>query len=203
MDNKTRLIEQAKALFMRLGIRSVSMDDIATNLGMSKKTLYQLVADKDELVEQVVQLQIAQMETETHCSCEQANNAVEEIFKNMQMAASQYSKINPMVMFDLQKYHFNAFAKFTSHKNTFMLEVITNNLKRGIEEGLYRPDINIDILAKFRLESMMMSFNLDLFPPDKYNSLEVTLILIEHFLYGLTTEKGYKLVETYKKERNK
>ena len=201
MDNKERLIDQAKHLFMRLGIRSVSMDDIATNLGISKKTLYQLVSDKDELVECVVQSQIEHMEAETQCSCDQAENAVEEIFKNMQMAAAQYSKINPMVMFDLQKYHFNAFAKFTAHKNSFMLSVISKNLIRGIEEGLYRPDINIDILAKFRLESMMMSFNLDLFPPEKYNTLEVTLILIEHFLYGLTTEKGYKLVESYKKEK--
>ena len=198
METKERIIEQAKNLFLKLGIRSVSMDDLCSNLAISKKTLYQHFADKDELVDMVLQKQISGMQSETIDCCEQSNNAIQEVIKTMEMMVKHFTSMNPVVLFDLQKFHLNSFNKFKDHKYQFILEIISNNLKRGIAEGLYRSDINVDVLSRFRLESMEIAFNVDVYPTDRYNLVEVSIAIIENFLYGLATEKGFALIEEYK-----
>jgi AcrR family transcriptional regulator len=201
MDQKERIIAQARELFIRLGIRSVSMDDIAGQIGISKKTLYQHFEDKDELVERVVAFETTRMQDECHGCANTAENAVEEIFKTMEMVMQHFRNMNPMVLFDMHKFHGKAFAKFMEHKNIFLLDFISTNLKRGVSEGYFRQDIKIDILAKFRLESMMLAFNMEIFPTTKFNVAEVSIAIIENFLYGLATEEGFKLIEAYKKQR--
>jgi AcrR family transcriptional regulator len=198
METKERIIEQAKNLFLKLGIRSVSMDDICSHLAISKKTLYQHVADKDELVDMVLQGQISGMQAETMECCTESDNAIQEVIKTMEMLVKHFTSMNPVVLFDLQKFHLNAFNKFKDHKYQFTLEIISNNLKRGIAEGLYRSDINVDILSKFRLESLEIAFNVEVFPTNRYNLVEVSIAIIENFLYGLATEKGFALIEQYK-----
>jgi hypothetical protein len=89
------------------------------------------------------------------------------------------------------------------HKNTFLIKVITDNLKRGIGEGLYRADTRVDIIAKYRLQMLMLPFDMEAYPPMQYNLMEVSNAMIENFLYGLATESGYQLIEKYKIERNK
>ena len=201
MDIKQRIIDQSRNLFFRLGIRSVSMDDIAGHMGISKKTIYQHFTDKDELVEYIVLAETSRMQKDCLELCDTAENAVHEIFKTMEMVVEHFRNINPMVLFDMQKYHFKAFEKFMEYRNNFLINIISNNLKQGVKEGNYRQDINIDVLSKFRLESMMLAFNMEAFPPEKYHAAEVTLIMIEHFLYGVSTETGFKKIEEYKKER--
>ena len=93
--------------------------------------------------------------------------------------------------------NFNSFKKFKENKDTFLLEIIRKNIQRGIEEGLYRPDLDVEVLSRYRLESMMAPFNIDVFPPSKFNLAEVTLIIIEHFVFGLTTLKGHNLILQY------
>ena len=198
METKERIIEQAKNLFLKLGIRSVSMDDICSHLAISKKTLYQHVADKDELVDMVLQGQISGMQAETMECCTASDNAIQEVIKTMEMLVRHFTSMNPVVLFDLQKFHLNAFNKFKDHKYQFTLEIISNNLRRGIAEGLYRSDINVDILSKFRLESLEIAFNVEVFPTNRYNLVEVSIAIIENFLYGLATEKGFALIEKYK-----
>ena len=146
MEHKERIIQEAKALFMKLGIRSVSMDDIATHLGMSKKTIYQLFADKDELVDMVIESDIQQLQKDCILCSEIATDAIDEIFKTMEMIVWQFRNMNPMVLFDLQKFHRRSYEKFMAYKNKFLLEIISNNLKKGVTEELYRGDIKIEIL---------------------------------------------------------
>ncbi len=201
MELKERIIQEARTLFLKLGIRSVSMDEIATQLGISKKTLYQHFQDKDELVDLVLEGQICNMQSETRQTVESASNAIEEIFNTMDMMVKHSRNMNPVVIFDLQKYHFSSFQKFHAYQNDFLLTIISNNLKKGVEEGLYRSDIKINILAKFRLETLMMGFNMNAFPTEKFNVTEVSLVIIENFLYGLATEKGFNLIESYKNKR--
>jgi len=203
MDQKERIQAKADELFMRYGIRSVSMNDIATVLGMSKKTLYQFFADKDELVDAVVnkELKISQHDC---LECNQhSTDAVDEIFLTMGHIAEQFRNMNPMVLYDLEKFHIKSFQKFLKHKNEFLLDVIRKNLERGIKEELFRPEINVEILSKFRLESMMIAFNITVFPPKKYNLVEVTQEIIEHYLYGVATLKGHKLILKYKEQSKK
>jgi AcrR family transcriptional regulator len=188
-------------MFLQYGIRSVSMDDIAAQLGISKKTLYQYYTDKDELVDAVLQYEIEHGQKDCQQCFVQSKDAVDEIFLTMDRIVEQFQNMNPMVLYDLQKFHFSAFQKFLKYKNGFLQDVIRKNIERGIKEELYRPEINADVLSKFRLESMMIAFNMNVFPPRKYNLAEVTLEIIEHYLYGLATLKGHKQILKYKQEK--
>ena len=201
MDIKERIQVKTHELFLRYGIRSVSMDDIAEQLGMSKKTLYQYFADKDELVDAVLGDEVKQGQQDCVDCSFHSRDAVDEIFITMDKIMEQFRNMNPMVLYDLQKFHYSSFQKFLKYKNEFLLEVIRKNMERGVQEELFRPEINVDVLAKFRLETMMLAFDMDLFPPRKYNLADVTREIIEHYLYGLSTLKGHKLILKYKQEK--
>jgi len=201
MEPKERIQEKAHELFMQYGIRSVSMDDIANSLGMSKKTLYQNFVDKDELVDGVVDSHIAVMQTECGYCHKDAKDAVHEIFLTMENIIRQLSNMNPMVLNDLAKFHFRSYQRFREHKDKFLAKIIRENIEWGIKEELYRSDIDTDIMSKFRLESMMIPFNIAIFPPGKYNLGEISGQIIEHFVYGLATIKGHKLIQKYKLEK--
>jgi AcrR family transcriptional regulator len=201
VETRNRIREQAKQLYFKYGIRSVSMDDIAVGLGMSKKTIYQYFADKDELVDAIVEDDIKEARSDCQECFVQSTNAVEEIFLTLDRMLEHLGQLNPTILYDLHKFHFQSFRKFQEHKNSFLLEIIRKNLERGKEEGLYREDINIDILSRFRLESMMIAFNMEIFPQTKYSIVDVTMAIIENFTFGVVSPKGYELVIKYKQER--
>lgn len=198
-----RIKEKAHSLFMQYGLRSVSMDDIAASLGMSKKTIYQYYADKDELIEAVISQELDS--NRDICTRDQklSGNAVHEIFMALDMLAEMLNTMNPSLVYDMQKYHPKAFVKFQQHKNEYLLQVIRENLERGIQEGLYRSDFNTEIMARFRLESMMLPFNPDFQSRLKVNLVQIHEELIIHFLFGLASPKGYKLIIKYQQERIK
>ena len=203
MDMKERIQQKAKELFHRYGIKSITMDEIATQLGASKKTIYQYFSDKDELVDAIIAEMIggAQHMCESHIAS--GRDAVHELFQAMDFVQEVFSDMNPAMVYDLERFHPQSYKRFLDHKNKFLYQVIRENLKRGIEEELYRPDINIDILARFRLEGMMIAFNQEAFPPSKFNLAELHRVIIEQFLFGLASMKGYKLILKYQQERLK
>lgn len=203
MEAKERISTKAEELFMRYGIRSVSMDDIANSLGMSKKTLYQYYADKDELVQAVVSNHISSIETDCLAIRDDAKDAIDEIFITIDQIVDEFNNMNPMLLHDLEKFHHRAFERFKEYKDKFLLEVLSKNLEWGIQDELYRSDINVDVLAKFRLESMMIPFNVVMFPPGKYNIAELSKEFIIHFVYGVSTIKGHKLIQKYIQQRQK
>jgi len=188
---------------MQYGIRSVSMDDIANNLGMSKKTLYQYFSDKDELVDAVVESHINNIQADCTMCSTQARNAVEEIFITIERIMDEFNNMNPMLLHDLAKFHFRAYQKFRDHKDKFLLQFVRNNIEWGMRDELYRADLDVDVLSKFRIESLMIPFNVAVFPPAKYNLARTSEIIIENFIYGLATLKGHKLIQKFKEQRQK
>jgi len=200
---KERIQQKAKELFMRYGFKSVTMDEIAGQLGVSKKTIYQYYTDKDELVEAVMQAEIEYMRTECIRQNTESENAVEELFKDMDSMEAIFDALNPQIIFDLEKFYPKTFEKFKKHKHTFLLEVIKNNLERGRREELYRQDFNVDIVARFRLESSFVMFNQDVFPYGKYSLITVSNEIYYLFLHGIATTKGKKLIDKYVQQRSK
>ncbi len=188
---------------MQYGIRSVSMDDIANNLGMSKKTLYQYFADKDELVDAVVDGHIREIQGDCTICKKDAKDAIHEIFLTMERIMEEFNNMNPMLLYDLEKFHFKAYQRFREHKDKFLLQMVRSNLEWGIKDELYRAEVNVDVMSKFRIESMMIPFNVSVFPPGKYNLAATSELLIEHFIYGLATIKGHKLIQKYNEQRQK
>ena len=203
MEHQERIVNKAHELFLRYGIRSVSMDEIANHLGMSKKTIYQFYADKDALVEDVIDIEINLNRTDCVLHRQKSDNAVHEIFMAMDMVQEMLGKMNTAVIFDLEKYHPVAFKKYHDHKNKFLYTVIRENLDWGKREELYREEIQSDIIARFRLTSMFMIFNPELFPLGKHSLATIITEITDNFLYGLVTPKGQKLIQKYKQQRLK
>jgi TetR/AcrR family transcriptional regulator, cholesterol catabolism regulator len=198
---KDRIKQKAHDLFMQYGVRSVTMDEIAVQLGVSKKTLYQYYADKDELVDAVI-IDILSV-NEQKCTKDRgiAKNAIHEVFLAIDMMQDMFQNMNPSVLFELERYYPKAFEKFKKHKYSFLYKVMQENIERGMAEELYRPDIDVEILVKARLETMMLPFSQIVFPKNKYNLIKVETELTTHFLYGLATTKGYKLITKYQQDR--
>jgi AcrR family transcriptional regulator len=203
MEAKERILVKANELFNRYGIRSVSMDDIATHLGMSKKTLYQFYTDKDELVNAVFDIALTTNKSNCLECTKKGENAIHEIFLSFDIMEEMLKTMNPSVLFDMQKYHPSAFKKFDDFKNSFLYKIIKANLDRGVKEELYREEIDTDILSRYRLHSVLLSFNPEVFPTVKTNAVYIEQQLVECFMYGLVTPKGYKLIEKYKNQRTK
>jgi AcrR family transcriptional regulator len=203
LDTTERIKQEAHELFMQYGFRSVSMDDIANKLGMSKKTIYQFYADKEELITAVVSETIQQNQAGCNTDRKIAANAVHEIFLAIEMFMEMFSRMNPSLLFDMQKYHPQAFAKFQKHKNDFLYNVTRENIIRGIKEEVFRADVNIELAARFRLESMMFPFNPEFQNKVKLNMAEIHEELMMQYLFGLASPKGYKLILKYQQERIK
>lgn len=203
MEMKERIQTKAEELFRRFGIRSVTMDEISNQLGISKKTLYQSYADKEEIVHAVFDSIMSDNKQRCLCDKENADNAIHEVFLAFDHVLQMFTEMNPAILFDLHKYHPNVYVKFNTYKYDFLYNVIKHNLQRGIKEEIYRPEINIEIMTRYRIESSMLAFNTEIFPQSKKDLAGVEKELLEHFLYGLATTKGIKLIHKYIQQRLK
>ncbi|HTB26947.1 MAG TPA: TetR/AcrR family transcriptional regulator [Puia sp.] len=203
MENKDRILEKAHDLFMQYGIRSITMDEIAAQLGISKKTIYQFFTDKDAMVEAVVNEVINRNEEDCRGFSLTAENAVHEIFVAMDFTQEMMKAMNPQIMYDLEKHHPAAFKRLKQYKYQFLFSTIKENLERGAREDIYRTDLNIDLTTRHRIESAFMPFNQEAFPQNKYPMNQTCQELAILFLHSICNPKGKKLIEKYLNERQK
>lgn len=201
LDTKERIRVAAHTLVKNYGVRSVSMDDIASNLGISKKTIYLYYKDKDELVESIIDAEIDRTKHLCNRDYDLSENAVHEIILAMDMVIEVFRSMNPSLLFDLHKYHPKAFQKFNNHKNNYLYQLMLDNLIRGKNEKLYRSEINEEIMARFRVESIFIPFSAEFHTGIKSSLIEAENQIIVHFLYGLVTPEGYQMVVKYLEER--
>jgi AcrR family transcriptional regulator len=198
MEN--RILFKARDLMTRHGVKHVTMDDIATQLGISKKTIYQFYKDKDAVVMAVVNLELEEQSLKCQQTQDNADNAVHEMFMILEDIQQMFKNMNPMTMNELAKYFPEAFNRIQTHKDEFMHKIIKTNLIKGIEQGVYRKEIDPEILSIYRLETSFVPFNTTLYPFSKFDIGKVTLQIIENFVYGVMSLKGIELMEKYKKE---
>lgn len=203
MDLKTYILTEIDILFSRYGIRSVTMDDIAKHLGMSKKTIYQHFSDKNKLVITLMKSKIASQVYIIDKGFEGVENAVYELFIAVDNLEKMLSNTNPTLFFDLQKYYPAAWALFKDFREYVLYEKVLDNLKRGIKEQYYRADINVEIIARMRIEQIDMAFNQMVFSVQKFSTSQVIRELTDHFLYGICTDKGQKLISDFKRKSKK
>lgn len=198
MELQERILHKGDELFRRYGIRSITMDDIAKHLGVSKKTLYQHYPDKDELVVEVTKLNISRHIQEMDNCCGPARvDAIAELLAVNISVGDMIRSFNPIMFYDLQKYHPKGWVIFREFRNKYVLNKIIDNMNRGIAEGLYRTDFDINIISKMRLEQVDMTFNYEIYPPTDFQFHLVMQELTLHFLHGLVNEKGLELINYY------
>jgi len=198
MSQIERIIEGGEELFLKAGIKSVTMDNIARHLGMSKKTIYQFFKDKNELIMALVKKKLQEDEDQMNVIISRSENVIEEMINMMKCSEDIFSRINPIVIHDLQKYHADAWKQFQVFKTEVLVHTLEQLLAKGIKQGYIRPDIDVKILARMRVSQVEMGFSTTMFPAAEFSVWKVQTQFMEHFNYGVCTLKGYKLLNQYK-----
>jgi len=187
-------------LYLKYGIKSITMDDIARELGISKKTLYQYVIDKDDLVGKFIDNEIA-LRQEEICKCFKIGfNAIEELFEISIFMNKLMRDQNPATDHDLKKYYPQHFQKTVKARREGIYNYILLNLKKGINEGLYRKELDREVIAKlylWRAENIDLN---DMFTVEEFTSIKLFVELLTYHVRGIATEKGIVVLDKKIKE---
>ena len=198
MDTRARILEVATEHFSRFGVRTVTMEDIARQIGVSKKTIYQEFEDKKDLV-MAVFTQILELDRQKlTLILESEDGVIEHLVNTSRMMRERLSSINPLVIFEIQKYFPEAWKRFEDFKETVILIDIVNMLERGKALGYFRPEIDSQILAKVRIKQITEAFDPGNFSRPDYNFVEEQVVLMDHFLHGIFTDKGREAYHSQK-----
>jgi TetR/AcrR family transcriptional regulator, cholesterol catabolism regulator len=201
-DTKTEIIERTEQIFMRLGVKSVTMDDICRELRMSKKTLYQHFENKDSLIEAVVNTHVEREQSCTEAIKNDARDAVQEVKNIGVFLASTIEDVSPSTLFDLQKYYFKSWETLMKKQDEHIINSIVNNIKKGIAEGNYRPDVNPDVIARIYAKATYMIVEEIANPNSKFSRKEMIWELHNYHIHAIATTKGLRLWKKYNIEGN-
>ncbi len=197
MEEKlSTIIEQSSLLFMKYGIRSLTMDDVAKNLRISKKTLYQFVSDKDDLVTKCIEAACDRDSDKICHIVEEFDNAIDELLAISRFVSARLNNIHPSIFFDLEKYHPAAMGKFEKHRNEFIFNSIKKNLEDGIKQGLYRADLNSAIVSRIYLYNVDHVLQGEI---ARHSDLNMSLVyqeMVSYHLHGVVSQKGLAYLDT-------
>lgn len=196
MDTKTRIIEESAHLFRTYGIRAVTMDMLAAHMGISKRTIYEVFRDKEELLQGVMRWMVLKQAELVKASLDSSSDVMEAIFKIMDTMMEHYRKMSPAFRLDMKKYH-SDFMRIRTE------EVMTNSLskeilEKGIKQGIFRADIDIDITDKCLKGVTRMN---DKEVPDDFESEDVIRNFFVNYLRGISTQKGLELIRINENKR--
>ena len=198
MESKEKILKGVEELFFKYGIKNITMDEIARHLSISKKTIYHFFKDKDEVVHSLMLHTLENDKCRIKQAKEGAKNIVEEVFKMMEEMREMFSRINPIMFYELHKFYPQTWNVFQEFKSSFILKMVESSLKSGQKEGYIRKDIDIKMMSRYRVEMVELGMKGEMFPIDQFKIVDVQLALTEHFLYGVCTLKGHKLINKYK-----
>jgi AcrR family transcriptional regulator len=189
-------LERVESLFLRLGIKSQTMDDVARELGISKKTLYQMVENKDDLVRRVLENHIDREKALCIGLVSHTANAIEEMLVMLEANSQELAQMKANVLYDLQKYHRDAWVMVRDFQYQFVYKMVVQNLERGRSEGLYRTDFNINIIARLHLATVFSLFDEDLFPSATISREALFREYMMQYLHSIVTDNGLKLLKS-------
>ena len=198
MSQLNNIIAKSAELFLRYGVKNLTMDEIAKQLGMSKKTIYLYVANKSDLVKKVMQAHLDKEDTFIKEVQKSSKNALEENLRTMTFMSQELQGFNAVVFFELQKYYPESYALFNEHREKVALRRILNNLKAGIKEGLYRKDIDTEIVSRIFVSALDILIDQQRFPSKKYHFYNLYKEFVNYHLGGILTPKGVTYLEQSK-----
>jgi AcrR family transcriptional regulator len=194
---RNNILKTAQELFFRKGIRNVSLDEIASSLKISKKTIYEYFENKDEIVLELVKNHLKQHKEIIEELIGKSENIVEEAMSIVQCSSEMMNHINPAVFDDLKTVYPKAWNYLEEFKQNFVMDTLTKQLEKGQKQGLIRKDINIKLMAYLRLLQINLIFETDILKKFNVTFNELQNQMTKQFLYGITTDKGRKILEKY------
>lgn len=202
-EKSQEIIEKASEVFMRYGIKSVNMDDVARHLGISKKTLYKYVSDKNDLVMKTFQCHQRMEEAAMQAIEDEGKNAIDESFEMMKFISQMLKGMHPSIIYDVEKYHPEVWTMIKEKQHGLIFKMLNQNMEKGQKEGLYREDFNPEVVAKIYTASVDTLFDFNIFPHEKNSLLDLYLELFRYHIRGIASQKGIDyLIEKVKQEKH-
>lgn len=192
MDEKlVTILEGSIKLFKQYGLRSISMDEIARSIGMSKKTLYQFVDNKDDLITQSLDYLIEKTTIEK-IEKEKNLNAIDVLLEISRIVRSEVIEMNPVVKFDLFKYYPSIYHRAVMKKKEMIFSDIIENFNKGMQQGLYRTDVDIEMTAKLYIQNL-----LEIHDPEFMNASlsRIFVVMFDTLIRSIVNENGLKYYE--------
>ncbi len=196
MDERVdRILSESMRLFKKNGIRSVSMDDISKELGMSKKTIYQYFANKTELVENV----LGYMHEKERIPCigndTESMNAIDILLAVSKNVSVQLKDMNPINAYELQKYYPTIYREFIIKKRDHVFDQVKQNFAQGISEGIYRNDLDIDLVARLYIQKLVDVHDPEFLSSVNFGFEKVFQVMFDNHIRGIANAEGLAYYE--------
>lgn len=183
-------MERASAVFMKYGLKSVTMDDLARELGISKKTIYKYFQDKTDMINSIIRLKL-DMDKALCINCQQnSENAIDDLIHVSRQVIENIGNINPAVFYDLKRYYPEAWQIMQDHKWGFVLNMTRENIDRGIKEGIYRENLDTEVVARLYVGITDIILNGEIFPWPEFKFESVFREFIRFQIRGMANEQG-------------
>jgi AcrR family transcriptional regulator len=205
MELKDRIIQEASILFFSKGIKSMTMSDIANEMGISKRTLYEVFRDKEELLDKCVTTHLEKADTEMTAISTNSEDVIDTLMRIYAKHLREVQNVSKTVIHDLKKYHRTIYEKIECQQKDglgFFIPIF----KKGIEQGLIRKDVNIEIMLWLLKSQFKALMDDEFIPTDKYSTDEFIRVIILSFIRGMATPLGNEkvdiIVETLSSKNN-
>jgi AcrR family transcriptional regulator len=198
METIAVITEKVHDLFLKYGVRSVTMDDIAAELGIGKNTIYKFFESKDALVENFVERTIQENEDTCKTFVGKNNDPIIELFFTMLYAQKLYQNLNTAILQELEKNHHKAYLAVKQYQEGFVFQAIKTSIERGVKQHLYQDDFNPAMMSRFFLESLLLISDNSIFSATDYNTTDLYEEIIGHLIGGIATPVGTDLINQYK-----
>ncbi len=194
------ILSKAREMFFSYGLKSISMDDLAKHAAISKKTIYQFFSDKESMVARIVE-QLMDQHHELFCACQKkAANAIEEVVLQSRAPFETWAAVHNGFFFELQKYYPLQWSKLEAHRSKIMVPGIRKNLEQGMLTGLYRDEMDLDVIIAIRLQQLTTALSPASFLEKKISVEQLVNELTVFYLHGITSTKGRKILDQYLKQ---
>jgi AcrR family transcriptional regulator len=194
-DKRTEIAEKVCKLYRNFGIKSVTMDDVAHHLSISKKTLYAHFSDKEDLVKGVMESIARNKAVDLSVPQKTTVNAIEELFYYYKVQVQMIRDHKPSFVYDLKKYYPDLYKHFQEAKKKRILDSVESNLIKGKKEGLYREDLDENVIARINLMRIEGIMNSGTFSLEEMVSPDLFSEIFRYHVYGIVSDKGRKLFE--------
>ncbi len=195
MSQEIQIIDKATILFFNYGVKSITMSSLANELGISKKTLYLHLENKENLVNKTIESYINKELFLINKIVEDVPQAIDQFIEIAKNNIIKLRKMHPTSLYDIKKYYSNAWSLINNFKNECIYGIIQNNINLGKKQGLYKVNIDVDVVTRLYLNNIDFLVNALEFPPSKYKLSNLYEQFIEYHLQGIASKKGLVYLE--------
>jgi len=199
MFGMEQILSKCEQYFMRNGLKSTTMDDVCRFMGISKKTLYQFIDQKSDLIYRIVQRRVQEEQQLAQVITVESENAIDELLRISRHVHEKLQQTAPSILYDLQKYYHRSWELMEQHRKDFVAGMIKTNIERGMKEGLYRNDLQTDIVTAIFSCALGAMVDEDFYAGHEYSPSEAHRVFVDYHIRGIASEKGMELYGEYLK----